>query len=115
MEEMQESEIPQERQQTQETESAEPVRREGNTIYVGKKNPMAYVLSVVTMFNQGAPEVRLKARGMSISRAVDVNQITRNRFIPTLQNKQISLTTENLTREDGTPSRVSSIEIVMTK
>lgn len=107
-----ESEIPQERQ---ETVDAEPVRRDGNTIYVGKKPAMAYVLAVVTQFNQGAAEVKLKARGMSISRAVDVNQIVKNRFIASLQNKAINLTTEELTREDGSPSKVSSIEIVMTK
>jgi DNA-binding protein len=90
-------------------------QKDENTIYVGKKSVMSYVLAVVTQFNQGAPEVKLKARGRSISVAVDASQITKNRFIPNLQFKEIKLGTEELTSEDGSMNKVSSIEIVMTK
>ena len=90
-------------------------QKDENTIYVGKKSVMSYVLAVVTQFNQGAPEVKLKARGRSMSIAIDASQIIKNRFIPTLQFKEIKLGTEELTSEDGSTSKVSSIEIIMNK
>lgn len=90
-------------------------QKDENTVYVGKKSVMSYVLAVVTQFNQGAPEVKLKARGRSISVAVDASQIVKNRFIQNLQFKEVRLGTEELTSEDGSLSKVSSIEIIMTK
>lgn len=89
--------------------------RENNTIYVGKKPVMSYVLAVVTQFNQGLPEVHVKARGRSISTAVDTTQIVKNRFIQTLQVKDIKLSTEELKSDDGTMTRVSSMSIILTK
>ena len=38
-----------------------------NTVYVGKKGAMAYVMAVVTQMNQGANEVFIKARGKAIA------------------------------------------------
>jgi len=47
-------------------------KRDENTIFVGNKPPMSYVLAVVTQFNTGGSEdVVIKARGRAISRAVD--------------------------------------------
>lgn len=86
-----------------------------HTIYIGKKPPMSYVIAVVTRFNNGDNEVKIKARGRSIVTAVDVTQIVKNRFISTLKIKNVDITTEELTSEDGRVSRVSSIEITMTK
>ncbi len=88
---------------------------EENTIYVGRKNVMSYVLAVVTQFNQGVSEVHLKARGKAISRAVDTTQIVKNRFIQGLQIKDIKLGTEELTSDDGTTTKVSSMDILLTK
>ncbi|HII38588.1 TPA: DNA-binding protein Alba [Candidatus Micrarchaeota archaeon] len=86
-----------------------------NTIYIGKKNAMAYVLAAVTQLNTGANEIKLKARGHAISRAVDTEEIIKNRFFPSLKIQQIVLSTEDVTSEDGRPSKVSSIEITLTK
>ncbi len=88
---------------------------EGNTIYIGKKPAMNYVLAVVTQFNSAGADVTIKARGKSISRAVDVAEITRNRFLKDSVVKNIKISTENLKEEDGTTSNVSSIEIVLGK
>jgi DNA-binding protein len=88
---------------------------EDNVVYVGKKNVMAYVLAVVTQFNQGLGEVHVKARGRSISTAADVTQIVKNRFIPSVQIKNVNITTEELPREDGSLSKVSSMDITLTK
>ncbi|MDP3741933.1 MAG: DNA-binding protein Alba [Candidatus Micrarchaeota archaeon] len=86
-----------------------------HTIYIGKKLAMSYVLAVVTRFNNGDNEVKVKARGRNISVAVDVTQIAKNRFIPTLKIKNVEITTEELTSDDGRMSRVSSMEITMNK
>jgi len=82
-----------------------------NTIYVGNKPPMSYVLAVVTQFNGGSNEVVIKARGRAISRAVDTAEITRNRFVTDAKIKNIIIGTESITNEEGRSSNVSSIEI----
>ena len=84
-----------------------------NTIFVGNKPPMSYVLAVVTQFNGGSDEVTIKARGRAISRAVDTAEITRNRFIKDAKVKSISIGTETITNEEGKTSNVSSIEITL--
>ncbi len=88
---------------------------EENTVFIGKKPAMNYVLAVVTQFNSGSNEVIVKARGRSISRAVDVAEIVRNRFIQDAKVKDIQISTEELTGEEGRTVNVSSIEIFMTK
>ena len=52
-----------------------------NTVFVGNKPVMNYVLAVITQFNNGAEEVAIKARGKAISRAVDTAEIALNRFL----------------------------------
>jgi DNA-binding protein len=87
-----------------------------NVIYVGKKPPMSYVLAVVTQFNTtGSDEVFIKARGRSISTAVDTAEIVRNRFITVAKIKEIKISTESVTNEEGRTSNVSSIEICLAK
>jgi archaea-specific DNA-binding protein len=82
-----------------------------NTIFVGNKPPMSYVLAVVTQFNGGSDEVVIKARGRAISRAVDTAEIVRNRFVQNAKIKDIKIGTESITNEEGRNSNVSSIEI----
>jgi len=94
---------------------AEQIRRDEQMIYIGKKELMSYVLAVVTQFNNNLPEVHLKARGKMISRAVDVAEIVRNRFMPDVKVKHIGISTEELSSEDGSLSKVSSIEIILSR
>ena len=84
-----------------------------NTIFVGNKPPMSYVLAVVTQFNNGSDEVIVKARGRAISRAVDTAEIARNRFMKNAEVKDIKIGTESMTNEEGRTSNVSSIEIYL--
>ena len=87
-----------------------------NTIFIGSKPPMSYVLAVVTQFNtSGSDEVVIKARGRAISRAVDTAEIVRNRFVTDAGVKEINISTEVLTNEEGRTSNVSSIEIILTR
>jgi DNA-binding protein len=90
-------------------------RRMENIVYIGRKPTMNYVLAVVTQFNNGMREVTIKARGNSISRAVDVKEIVVNRFLPDLKERSIKTSSEELTNEDGTKSKVSAIQIVLGK
>lgn len=86
-----------------------------NTIFVGSKPPMSYVLAVVTQFNtSGSDEVVIKARGRAISRAVDTAEIVRNRFITDVKIKDIKIGTECLTNREGRTSNVSTIGIFLT-
>jgi DNA-binding protein len=100
---------------TTEKKTTEKSRSDENVVYVGHKPPMSYVLAVVTQFNSGSDEVILKARGRSISTAVDAAEISRNRFVMDAIVKEIKISTESVTNEEGRTSNVSSIEICLAK
>ena len=88
---------------------------ESNSILIGRKPAMNYVLACITVFHGGAKEVNVKARGRAISRAVDVVEIVRRRFLPDVKIKTVDIGTQQLApREEGaTPSNVSTIEITL--
>jgi DNA-binding protein len=88
---------------------------EENVVYIGNKPVMNYVLAVVTQMNAGASEVILKARGRAISRAVDVAEIVRNRFITDVTLGSIEISTEEILNNEGTSTNVSAIEIQLGK
>ncbi len=98
----------------EQTEHREP--REPNTIYVGKKPVMNYVLACLTQIQGGTGTVTVKARGKAISRAVDVAQIVTKRFATDITVKRISINTEQVeSATTGGMTNVSSIEIVLQK
>jgi len=76
---------------------------------------MAYVLAVVTQMNQGAKTVQIKARGRAISRAVDVAEIVKNKFVLDTKIGSVDIKTEEIKTEEGTPLKVSAIEITLSK
>jgi DNA-binding protein len=86
-----------------------------NTIFVGRKPAMAYVLAVITQFTNGMKEVHLKARGRSISRAVDVAEIVKNRFLGDVKVRNIEIGTEERVVEEGNKINVSTMNIVLGK
>jgi len=93
----------------------EAEKTEDNVIFVGRKPSMAYVLGVITQFSDGKSEIHIKARGKAISRAVDVAEIVRRRFINDVKIKSIEVGTEERELEDKTKINVSSIDIVIGK
>ena len=102
--------------ETTEDKTPKKSKSNENTIYVGNKPSMSYVLAVVTQFQStGSDEVIIKARGRSISRAVDTAEIVKNRFIKDAKIKDIKIGTESITNEEGRSSNVSSIEIYLSK
>jgi DNA-binding protein len=87
-----------------------------NTVFVGRKPVLNYVLACLTLLKSGESEVLVKARGRSISTAVDVVEVTKNRFVNDLRVVDISIGTERLTSPDrDQPNNVSSIEIKVTR
>ena len=85
-----------------------------NVVYIGRKPVMSYVLAIITYFNTpDAKEVVLKARGRSITTAVDVAEITRRRFMDKLKVDKIEIGTEEMKQEDGRTRAVSFMEITL--
>jgi len=103
--------------QPQNTAPQRPERRDGphDTIYIGKKPLMAYVTStLIQMANQ--PTVTIKARGLSIGRAVDVSQITIKRMESAgYKIGDVRIGSETVKSEDGRTRNVSTIEIEIKK
>ncbi len=81
-----------------------------NAVYIGKRPTMNYVMAVMVILNKGRNCV-IKARGRRISHAVDVAEITLNKFFPTAKYKDIRISTEVLPNDDGSKTNVSSMEI----
>lgn len=96
------------------TEAKNEARGESNVVFVGKKPVMNYVLAVTMQLNS-SKEVVIKSRGQAISRAVDTAEIVRNRFMPEAKIKSITISTEEVKREDGTTMNVSAMEITLKK
>jgi DNA-binding protein Alba len=87
-------------------------------VFVGSKTPMDYVLAVMTRLSAGdAEEVVLKARGQAIATAVDVAEITGNRFLKDLKVSRITIGTEEMPAREGEnrARMVSTIEITLAK
>jgi DNA-binding protein len=78
---------------------------------------MNYVLGIITSFSgSNAKEVTLKARGQSITTAVDAVEITRHRFMRDLSIGKITIGTEEMPPREGESRarNVSTIEITLT-
>lgn len=89
------------------------VKANENTVLIGKKPLMNYVVACLTFFNAGAKKVVIKARGRAISRAVDTVELLKRAFLKDLQVENISIGTEEVTRSEGQKTNVSTIEITV--
>ena len=99
--------------------SSTPPRREGarappNNIFIGKKPLMTYATSALIQLTQ-SDHIVLKARGMVISRAVDVAEV----IVKRLGNNNYEVTKIGIDTErvgEGEDARnVSTIEIIVAK
>src|SRR3989338_9255642 len=82
-----------------------------DVIFIGKKPLMAYVTSTLIQL-ANLPAVRIKARGLSIGRAVDVSQIiSRKTEHAGYSIGEIKIGSEQLESQDGKTRNVSTIEI----
>ena len=90
---------------------------EANSVLIGRKPVMNYVLACITLFHAGAKEVRIKARGKAISRAIDVVEVVRRRFLPNVKVTKVGIGTDQVTLLDPAEGQtnVSTIEIIITR
>jgi len=88
---------------------------ENNAVLVGTKPVINYVLACITLFHSGAKEINVKARGRSISRAIDVAEVVTRRFLPDVKVKSVGIGTDRLAarEEGGSMINVSTIEITL--
>jgi DNA-binding protein len=87
-----------------------------DTIYIGNKPVMRYVLAIINAFGAGGVDnVVVKARGRAISSAVDAVEISRNRFLKDVEAGKIEIGTEELPAMGGGTRGVSTIAITMTR
>ena len=92
--------------------------KKSEVVFIGNKPPMSYVLAVITAFSSNSTnEVTLKARGRSISTAVDAAEITRRRFLKDLTVAAIGIGTEEMPPREGEnrARMVSTMEIKLAK
>ncbi len=85
-----------------------------NIVYVGNKPIMAYVTAILTSFKDNPEGVIVKARGRSMSTAIDAAEVTRTRFMNELT-PSVTIGTEQLPGEGESTRNVSFIEITLTK
>jgi len=92
-----------------------PEETEDNVIFIGNKPPMNYVIAVLTEFKKTS-EVVIKARGRSISKAVEAAELVRKKFINEVEVVDIKLGLENIIdNKTNKPMDIPSIEIYLTK
>ena len=84
-----------------------------NIVYIGSKPIMDYCAAVLSSLKDES-RVALKARGRAISTAVDVAEVTKNRFMENLIVENVEIGTEELESE-GRMRNVSTITIVLKK
>ncbi len=97
------------------TNNAKTEIKANNEIFIGKKPLMTYVTAtLVQLANE--PTVIIKARGKSITRAVDVAQIIVKRM-DTLGYKvgPVKIGSESVQSQDGRPRSVSTIEVYISR
>ncbi len=110
------TETPKPTETTKPTETPKPTEttqssQNRDTIYIGKKPLMAYVTSTLIQL-ANIPSVNIKARGMSIGRAVDVAQIiSRKSEQAGYEIGSIEIGSETLESRDGKTRNVSTIDI----
>jgi len=100
------------------TEAPQTQQVSKNTVFIGSKPPMSYVLAIITRLSaSNAKEITLKARGRAISTAVDTAEITRRRFVKDLKVRKISIGTQEMPAREGEnrTRMVSTMEIKLTK
>lgn len=96
----------------------EKERTKENIIFIGSKPFMKYVTGVVLQFTTNKAEnVTIKSRGKFISKAVDVVEVSKNKFLKELNLEvgKITLGSENFETKEGKKLSVSTMDIILVK
>lgn len=86
---------------------------EPNIVRIGKKPIMNYVVACMTLLNNGVSDVMVRARGQSITKAVETVEMLRRAFLRNIKIFSVDIGTEEVKREDGSTASLSMIEIVL--
>ena len=87
---------------------------ERKTVIVGQSKPLQnYVTARITMFNGGAKQVVLRARGEAINMSVEVAQVLRKRFLCNVQISNITIDGENVLSSDARQLNLPVLEIAL--
>ncbi len=107
-------------EKTQKSEEAESKEQKtgtkDNVIFIGSKPFMNYVTGVVMRFDTyHAPEVLVKARGKFISKAVDVAEVARRKWLKdkNIEVKDVKIGSEEFENKEGRQVNVSIVEITL--
>ena len=82
-------------------------------VYVGNKPLNKYILACLTLFHEGNKEIKVKARGRNISKAVEVVERLRNYFMREVKVYKVEVGSEVLPTKTGSLRRVSTISITL--
>lgn len=96
-----------------EEEVFEDAENEPNIVRIGKKPLMNYVVACMTLLNSGVPEVMVRARGQSITKAVETVDLLRRAFLKNIRVQSVDIGTEQVQRQDGSIASLSMIEIML--
>ena len=89
--------------------------RPPNVIFIGKKPIMTYVNATLTLL-ANEPTVTIKARGKSITTAVDVSQMIVKRLDAVgYKITDVRIFSERMTSLDGRDRNVSTMEVDITR
>lgn len=104
-------------EETTKVNKEEKAGEDTNLILIGGKPFMNYVTGVVMQFTtKNANEVIIRARGKFISKAVDVAEITRRKFLKeSVSVKKIEIGSENFQSKEGKKLAVSTIDVTLAK
>jgi len=89
-----------------------------NTIFIGSKPFMNYVTGIVMQFNtKKMEEVIISSRGKFISKAVDVAEVVRKKFLKdlNLKIKEIKIDSQEFEVKDGKKVTVSTMDLTLAK
>jgi len=105
-------------EETQKKAKETKAKSDDNIVFIGNKPFMNYVTGVVMQFTtKGSNEVIIKSRGKFISRAVDVAEVARKKFLKeqSVDVKDIKIDSEEFENKEGRKVNVSTMDITLVK
>jgi len=84
-----------------------------NVIKIGRKEVWAYVTACITSFNSGSKELTIRARGQSITRAIDVVNSLQRSFLKKIDIVGVEISSDEFNDGNRTTWK-STIEIRIT-
>jgi len=85
-----------------------------NTVFIGRKHVMNYVVACLTFLNSSKKGI-LKVRRRTISRTVDTVELLKRILVKDLQLKNISICIEQVAGRESKTRNVSTLELDVAK